>query len=185
MASAQQKVAFFLCLAFTIFGVLHTTVAPVSLPGGITKIEKQDLHKHRDLLQGLKQAVRLENARHPKPPFKFVYLPYTLEASSQVVQGTSYRASVKLAPSKCRNDFSETREGLEACGVDLVNPEVLQQQKCCEFEIWSRPWLPGKDRLLIQKAECTASSAAIATPPRHLSCTVKLYVNAQYNSLKG
>ena len=149
MAAAQQKVTFFLCLVFTFFGVLHTAAT-----GAITVIEKQDIPKYPELLQGLSQALRLVNERDPKPSFKFVYLPDTLKASSQVVQGTLYRVNVKIAPSTCRNDFSETREGLEACAVDFLSPDVLQQEKSCEFLIWSRLWLSGKDRLLIQKAEC-------------------------------
>lgn len=161
MATAQQKVAFLLCLVFASFDILHTAV----VTGAITGIEKQNLRMYPHLLEGLKLAVLLENEREPKPPFKFVYLPYTLEASKQVVQGMLYRASVTLAPSKCKNDVSETREDFETCGVDFLSPEVLQQQKSCQFEIRWRPWLPVQDRLVIEKAECKPSSAAGGKQP--------------------
>ena len=160
MATAQQKVAFFLCLVLPRFGILHTAV----ITGGITVIETYNLRKYPDLLEGLKLAVRLVNAREVSK-YKFVYLPNTLKASKQVVQGVLYRASVTLAPSKCKNDASEMREDFETCGVDFLCPEVLQQQKSCEFLIWSQPWLPEQDRLSIEKAECKPSSAAIGTQP--------------------
>lgn len=173
MARGRRKVILVLCAVFAIFYVSNAAV----IPGGITKIEKLDLLKHKELLEGLNQAVRVENARQPNMPFKLVYLPYTLDASSQVVQGTLYRASVKLAPSKCRNVLNDTREGIEACGVDFLNPDVLQQEKFCEFEIWSRPWLAGKERLMIQKAECKPSSVAGQTPPCRIRWTLKFNLN--------
>lgn len=181
MARGQQKIAFVLCVVFAILHVLHTAL----LTGGITKIEKHNLLNHSELFAGLDQAIRLENASEPKPPFKLVYLPYTLEASSQVVQGTLYRANVKLAPSKCKNDLNETREGIDACGVDFLNPGVLREEKCCDFEIWSRPWLPGKDRLLIQKAECKPSSVSGQAQPCRFRWTVKFNLSAPCNLSQG
>lgn len=181
MATGQRKVALFLCVVFSILRVLCTTV----VTGGITKIEKQDLLAHKDLLDGLNLAVRVQNAQEPKPPFKFVFLPYTLQASSQVVEGTLYRATVKLVPSKCKNDLNETREGFEACGVDLVNPEVLRQEKCCEFEIWSRPWLPEKERLIIQKQECKPSSVDGTAQSCPFRLTMKFNFTLHYNQPQG
>lgn len=179
MVNAQLKNAIaFLSVVFPFLRMLKAAV----IPGGITKIEQHDLCRHRELLEGLNKGVRLENTRQPRPVFKFVYLPYTLEASSQVVQGTIYRASVKLAPSKCRNDLNETREGIEACGLDFLNPSILQQEKSCTFEIWSRPWLTEPERLLVQKAECKPSTSGQAQPYR-IRWTMKVNIKPLCNLL--
>ena len=172
--NCQLKLAF---VSYVIFAILHI-LDTAMIPGGITHIEKHDLLSHPELFKGLDQAIRLENAKEPKPPFKFVYLPYTLDASSQVVQGTMYRASVTLAPSKCRNDLNETREGIEACGVEFLSPDVLRQEKCCTFEIWSRPWLPGPERVLVQKAECKSLSCSY-----RIRWTMKFKLNPLCNLL--
>ena len=181
MAGGQTKVAFASCFALAVLRLVHNA----SIPGGVTKIEREQLSSQTELMEGLKLAVRLENSREPKPSFKFVYLPYTLDASSQVVQGTMYRANVKIAPSNCPNALNETREGIEACGVDFLKPEVLKQEKCCAFEIWSRPWLAGKERLLVQKAECAPSFTAGQTRPGHFRVTMKLSVYPVCNLVKG
>jgi len=181
MADGQTKLALASCLAFAVLRLVHNA----SVPGGVTKIEREKLSTHTELLEGLKLAVRLENSREPKPPFKFVYLPYTLDASSQVVQGITYRANVMIAPSNCPNALNETREGIEACAVDFLKPEVLKQEKCCAFEIWSRPWLTGKERLLVQKAECTPSLTAGQTQPGHFRVTMKLSVYPVCYLVKG
>lgn len=181
MADGQTKLALASCLAFAVLCLVHNA----SVPGGVTKIEREKLSSHTELLEGLKLAVRLENSREPKPPFKFVYLPYTLDASSQVVQGITYRANVRIAPSNCPNALNETREGIVACAVDFLKPEVLKQEKCCAFEIWSRPWLGGKERLLVQKAECTPSFTAGQTQPGHFRVTMKLSVYPVCNLVKG
>ena len=181
MADGQRKLALASCLAFAVLPLVHC----VSLPGGVTKIEREKLSSHTELLEGLKQAVRLENTREPKPPFKFVYLPFTLDASSQVVQGILYRANVKIAPSNCLNALNETREGIEACGVDFLKPEVLKQEKCCSFEIWSRPWLTGQERLVVQKAECAPFFTAEQTQPGHFRVTMKLSVYPACNPVNG
>lgn len=172
MVDGHTKLVLVSCLVFAVLRLVHNA----SIPGGVTKIERDKLSRHLELLEGLKLAVRLENSREPKPSFKFVYLPYTLDASSQVVQGTVYRANVKIAPSKCPNALNETREGIEACGVDFLQPEVLKQEKCCAFEIWSRPWLAGKERLLVQKAECKPSFTAGQTQSGRFHVTMKLNV---------
>ena len=143
-------------------------------------IEQDKLPAHTELLVGLKQAVRLENAREPKPPFKFVFLPYTLSAASQIVEGTMYRANVNLAPSKCPNNLNETREGIEACGVDFLKPDILKLEKHCMFEIWSRPWLAGKERVLIRKAECKPT-ATKQTQPCRFRVTMKFTFNPLCN----
>ena len=181
MANGQTKLTLASCLAFAVLRLVHNA----SIPGGVTKIERENLSSHTELLEGLKQAVRLENSREPKPPFKFVYLPYTLDASSQVVQGIMYRANVKIAPSNCLNALNETREGIEACGVDFLKPEVLKQEKCCSFEIWSRPWLAGQERLLVQKAECTPSFTEGQTQSGDFRVTMKLSVYPVCNLVKG
>lgn len=181
MADDRTKLAFASFLAFAVLHLVHS----VSLPGGVTQIEREKLSSHTELLEGLKQAVRLENSREPKPSYKFVYLPYTLDASSQVVQGILYRANVKIAPSNCLNALNETREGIEACGVDFLKPEVLKQEKCCLFEIWSRPWLAGQERLVVQKAECAPSFTAGQTQPGHFGVTMKLTVYPACDLVKG
>ena len=179
MVNAQLKHAIaVLCVVFPFLRMFKSAV----IPGGITKIEQHDLCRHKELLEGLNKVVRLENAKQPRPVFKFVYLPYTLEATSQVVQGSIYRASVKLAPSKCRNDLNETREGIEACGLDFLNPSVLQQEKSCTFEIWSRPWLAEPERLLVQKAECKPSTSGQAQPYR-IRWTMKVNIKPLCNLL--
>lgn len=181
MASGQTKFSLATCLVFAILRVVHSA----TLPGGVTKIEQDKLWSHPELFKGLEEAVRVENLREPKPPFKFVYLPYTLDATSQVVQGTMYRANVKIAPSKCPNVLNETREGIEACGVDFLKPDVLQHEKCCLFEIWSRPWLAGKDSLLVQKAECKPSLRTEQAQPGRFRVTMKLSVFPLCNMVKG
>ena len=181
MAGGQTKLALASCFALAVLRLVHNA----SILGGVTKIEREQLSSQTELLEGLKLAVRLENSREPKPSFKFVYLPYTLDASSQVVQGTMYRANVKIAPSNCLNALNETREGIEACGVDFLKPEVLKQEKCCAFEIWSRPWLAGKERLLVQKAECAPSFTAGQTLPGHFRVTMKLSVYPVCHLVKG
>ncbi|XP_022795932.1 cystatin-like [Stylophora pistillata] len=163
-----------------IFAALRL-VQLATIPGAMINIEQDKLSSHTELLEGLKQAVRLENARNPKPPFKYVYLPYTLDAASQIVQGTMYRANVKLAPSKCPNNLNETREGIEACGVDFLKPDILKQEKYCMFEIWSRPWLAGKERLLIQKAECKSTAATGLPQPCRFHVTMKFTFNPLCN----
>lgn len=180
MACLQSKFPLASCLVFAVLRVVNSA----TLPGGVTKINQDKLWSHKELLEGLEQAVRLENSREPKPPFKFVFLPYTLDASSQVVQGTMYRANVKIAPSKCPNVLNETREGIEACGVDFLKPDVLQHEKCCAFEIWSRPWLAGKERLLVQKAECKPSFTTGQAQPGRFRVTMKLSVYPVCNMVK-
>lgn len=177
MADGQTKFALVSCLVFAVLRVVHNA----AIPGLMTKIEQEKLSCHTELLEGLKQAVRLENAREPKPSFKFVYLPYTLDVGSQVVQGTMYRANVKLAPSKCPNVLNETREGIEACAVDFLKPDVLKEEKYCMFEIWSRPWLAGKERLLIQKAECKPTAVTGQPQPCRFRVTMKFTFNPLCN----
>lgn len=181
MVDGRTKLALASCLALVVLRLVHG----VSLTGGVTKIEREKLSSHIELLEGLKQAVRLENSREPKPSFKFVYLPYTLDASSQVVQGVLYRANVKIAPSNCLNTLNETREGIEACGVDFLKPEVLKQEKCCAFEIWSRPWLAGQERLVVQKAECAPSFTAGQAQPGHFRVAMNLSVYPACNVVNG
>ena len=166
MAMVNVKVTIFLCAVLTFVSVAFGSV----IPGGINAINHTDLMKHTELLDGLKLAVRNENTREPKPTFKFVYLPFTLEASVQVVEGVLYRASVKIAPSRCQNVLNETREGIEECPVDFLNPDVLQQEKCCRFEIWLRAWLTNEDRMSVQKADCKPTGGTQgASPPRPFS----------------
>ena len=181
MVDGRTKLALASCLALAVLRLVHC----VSFTGGVTKIEREKLSSHTELLEGLKQAVRLENSREPKPSLKFVYLPYTLDASSQVVQGVLYRANVKIAPSNCLNALNETREGIEACGVDFLKPEVLKQEKCCAFEIWSRPWLSGQERLVVQKAECAPSSTAGQAQPGHFRVAMNLSVYPACNVVNG
>ena len=181
MADGRTKFALCSCLVFAVLRLVDSAF----IPGGVTKIERDKLSSHTELLEGLKLAVRLENSREPKPSFKFVYLPYTIDASSQVVQGTMYRANVKIAPSNCLNALNETREGIEACGVDFLKPDVLKQEKCCAFEIWSRPWLAGKERLLVQKAECKPSFTAGQTQPGQFRVTMKFNVYPLCNGEQG
>lgn len=90
-----------------------------------------------------------------------------------------------IAPSNCPNALNETREGIEACAVDFLKPEVLKQEKCCAFEIWSRPWLAEKERLLVQRAECRPSFTAGQTQPGHFRVTMKLSVYPVCNLVKG
>ncbi|XP_078377597.1 cystatin-1-like [Oculina patagonica] len=180
MAYRYTKFPLAFCVVFAVFRVVHSA----TLAGGVTKIDQDKLWSHKELLEGLKQAVRLENTREPKPSFKFVYLPYTLDASSQVVQGTMYCVNVKIAPSKCPNALNETREGIEACAVDFLKPDVLEREKCCAFEIWSRPWLAGKERLLVQKAECKPSFTEGQAQPGRFRVTMKFSVYPVCNMVK-
>ena len=181
MADRQTKFSLASCLVFAVLRVVHSAV----ITGGVTKIEQDKLWSHTALLEGLKLAVRQENLREPKPAFKFVYLPYTLDASSQVVQGTMYRASVKIAPSKCPNVLNETKEGIEACGVDFLKPDVLQNEKCCLFEIWSRPWLAGQESLIVQKAECKPLLTEGQLQPGRFRVTTKISLYPLCNVVKG
>lgn len=176
MAVFEIHLLLVFCFAF---GTIRF-VQPATIPGAMINIEQDKLSAHTELLEGLKQAVRLENAREPKPPFKFVYLPYTLFAASQIVEGTMYRANVNLAPSKCPNNLNETREGIEACGVDFLKLDILKLEKHCMFEIWSRPWLAGKERVLIRKAECKPT-AIRQTQPCRFRVTMKFTFNPLCN----
>ena len=127
-------------LALAIFS---STVAGILL-GGIQEIDKADLRDYSDLQKGLKVAEqKLNTAESEIASAEFVFVPETIRASVQVVQGSLYRVTAKAAP-----DYCVIVNGLEK----LADCEELS--KTCSFKIWSRVWLPHPQDLIIKDWEC-------------------------------
>ena len=129
------------CCALAL-AIFSSTVAGI-LVGGIQEIDKVDLRDYSDLQKGLKVAEQKLNAESEIASAEFVFVPETIRASVQVVQGSLYRVTAKAAP-----DYCVTVNDLEK----LADCEELS--KTCSFKIWSRVWLPHPRDLMIQDWEC-------------------------------
>lgn len=138
------------CLSLLVVCVLWSSSRSQKLAGGEVEASKDDFY----LLKGLDIAVMEENAKM-KTAEKFVFLPDTIQATSQVVQGNIYRIQVSIAKSVCRNDEEHKLSRKDKCPLNSRAPGGGNETRCCRFVIWSRPWLRGKDSMVVQNANCT------------------------------
>ena len=145
----------------TLVGVVLLAVVPFSSStggmqvGGETKIDQEKIFKgeYSDLLGFVDEAVAEENDKM-NSIFRYVWLPESIEASSQVVQGVLYHVHVDIAPSTCRKSKEDRlKVRVDYCTVDEELSSELTQH--CEFEIWSRVWMKAPDKLKIT-AKCMA-----------------------------
>lgn len=138
---------FFIIICFLYF--LWSPSRSQKLVGGEIEARRDDFY----LLQGLDKAVMEENARL-KENEKFVFLPYTIEATSQVVQGIIYRVEVDIAKSVCHNDKAHRFYRIEKCPLRAQVSGDKKANRHCRFMFWSRPWLKN-DFMIILSANCT------------------------------
>ena len=120
------------------------------LIGGEIEASRDDF----DLLQGLDKGLMVVNARTGEEE-KFVFVPDSIHATSQVVQGTRYRIQVIIAKSVCRNDEAHKFDRIDKCPVKPQVPGDKNRNCLCQFVIWSRPWLTGNESIIVQSANCT------------------------------
>ncbi|CAB3989677.1 Vesicle-trafficking SEC22a [Paramuricea clavata] len=102
------------------------------LVGGETAIPEDKLNQYEDLQAGINKA-EAEILNEDQLSFD----KNSLQATSQVVQGTLYRVKVDVQPKSCSDS--------ESCNI----------VKHCSFEIWSRVWLSEDEKLKIQNITCT------------------------------
>ena len=137
-------------LSILVVCVLWSSSQSQKLVGGEVEVSKNDFY----LLRGLDTAVMEENAKM-KTAEKFVFLPDTIQATSQVVQGNIYRVQVSIAKSVCRNDEKHKLSRIDKCPVKSLAPGGVGESRCCRFVIWSRPWLKGNESMIVRNANCT------------------------------
>lgn len=98
------------------------------LLGGLSTIPPNKIKNYPDLVEGIRKA---EDNLNQGEKFD----PNSVQATSQVVQGTLYRVNADVVSTSC-----------------LASCDIL---KHCSFKVWSRTWLKDDQNLLIQDFECS------------------------------
>ncbi|XP_037540982.1 cystatin C (amyloid angiopathy and cerebral hemorrhage) [Nematolebias whitei] len=111
--------------------------------GGMTG-GKQDIDVND---QGVQNALNFAVVEHNKASNDLFYVKNmeVLKAQSQVVAGVKYYIKVKMATTTCK-------KGSLYKGCPVHTDPAIAKNYICDFEVWSRPWLPD---IQVMKSSCS------------------------------